>query len=491
MAKSVTNPEQAETAHASVDDASQAEDVSQTVESELDELDASLSDMTSMLLDDTDDDDFDFGGGFDDPLDGTGDSAQSAPVAAQEDNPAKPPLAGEEPLEASTAQGEEDDASVEPEEVTEPAAESADDAQNGDEAAQADCARADDEAEAVTDAMQAAAQALEEAQEDGEGQASAQTPIAEASAQHDEPAGIEPEEAPSDDATQADTQVDESTEDHEETEPMAAEPAAAVDDEAASDEVIAENETGDVDTGNAEATQDEAAEAMQAAAQMVEEPSHQSDAISQASGDTPAEETQTATQAQASVGAHTPGQDASNDEQHDERVDGGADVPADTTADAGAADHQAEQAVAATVEKAKAAKKRSFVGVVGEKAGPVLRRMGMMAGPILGKGASVLALAMEPVAERFAAQPKVVRQSISWLALVTAFNAVALWSFLLFFRSPERGIDPSQGSRIIVSDGSAGTATNAGVGDGAIEPGSAAHAAVSHTANVGKTAGKP
>jgi len=69
-------------------------------------------------------------------------------------------------------------------------------------------------------------------------------------------------------------------------------------------------------------------------------------------------------------------------------------------------------------------------------AAPLGRAVGNKAGDLLARG-------MEPVAASLAAQPRVMQQSLAWLALWTAFNAGWIWAYLVFFRSTGDEVDPA------------------------------------------------
>ncbi len=62
---------------------------------------------------------------------------------------------------------------------------------------------------------------------------------------------------------------------------------------------------------------------------------------------------------------------------------------------------------------------------------------------IMTKTGDLLARGTEPLAFHLVDQPKVMRQSLAWLALWTAFNAGAVWSYLLFFRAPVAEVNPA------------------------------------------------
>lgn len=70
------------------------------------------------------------------------------------------------------------------------------------------------------------------------------------------------------------------------------------------------------------------------------------------------------------------------------------------------------------------------------------------------RGGELLALGIEPLAALLSSRPRVLRQSLAWLALWTAFNAVALWTYLVFFRSTGVEVDPVEVTRILGTEGS-------------------------------------
>lgn len=71
-----------------------------------------------------------------------------------------------------------------------------------------------------------------------------------------------------------------------------------------------------------------------------------------------------------------------------------------------------------------------------------------MATTIAAKAGELLARGIEPVAAALAEQPKLMRHSLAWLALWTAFNAGAIWSYLIFFRSTGHEADPAAMTQI-------------------------------------------
>lgn len=99
---------------------------------------------------------------------------------------------------------------------------------------------------------------------------------------------------------------------------------------------------------------------------------------------------------------------------------------------------------------------------------------------VAAKAGDLLARGVEPVAASLAGQPKVMRHSLAWLALATAFNAGVIWSYLAFFRSTGHEVDPAAMTQISGSEaapGAAGEGTPGGPGSpppaGSIDPAAA------------------
>lgn len=109
-------------------------------------------------------------------------------------------------------------------------------------------------------------------------------------------------------------------------------------------------------------------------------------------------------------------------------------------------------------------------GAIGGKASAIAGALAMRASVKLG---DVVALVVEPVATRLAGQSKVIRQSLAWLALWTAFNAGVVWGYLLLFRSPGGGAHPASMTRIAGSEGAGGDGAPSGERGSVKAPGSA------------------
>ncbi|MCC7390357.1 MAG: hypothetical protein IT431_16500 [Phycisphaerales bacterium] len=91
------------------------------------------------------------------------------------------------------------------------------------------------------------------------------------------------------------------------------------------------------------------------------------------------------------------------------------------------------------------------------KATPGLKaRVLAAASPLAARGSAVLAdiltRGLEPLAELLAGQSKLLRHSLAWLALWTAFNAGCIWGFLVLFRSGGGPADASLVTQIAGSD---------------------------------------
>ena len=104
---------------------------------------------------------------------------------------------------------------------------------------------------------------------------------------------------------------------------------------------------------------------------------------------------------------------------------------------------------------------------------------GKMVTPIAAKVGELLARGIEPLAAVLAGQPKLMRHSLAWLALWTAFNAGTIWFYLIFFRSTGHEADPAAMTQISgTAAATAGEATGDGPGSppavGAIDPATAA-----------------
>ena len=94
-------------------------------------------------------------------------------------------------------------------------------------------------------------------------------------------------------------------------------------------------------------------------------------------------------------------------------------------------------------------------------AGPGLRaRVLAVASPLAARVSAILAdiltRGLEPLAVMLAGQPKLMRHSLAWLALWTAFNAGCVWGFLVFFRSTGGPADASLVTQIAGSDAAPG-----------------------------------
>lgn len=135
-----------------------------------------------------------------------------------------------------------------------------------------------------------------------------------------------------------------------------------------------------------------------------------------------------------------------------------APAPTTTPAPAPAAETDAapaEEAVVAEKSETKQPPKIGFKTKAIAIALPIGRVISAKAGDLLARGT-------EPLAVYLADLPKVMRQSLAWLALWTAFNAGAIWSYLLFFRSTGTEANPALMTHI-----SGDKAAAAGGGEGA------------------------
>jgi hypothetical protein len=82
---------------------------------------------------------------------------------------------------------------------------------------------------------------------------------------------------------------------------------------------------------------------------------------------------------------------------------------------------------------------------------------------------SVMAAASAPLAGR----PKVVRDTVGWIAIWTAFLSLSLWTYLLFFHRAEVPRSDSAPIEIVGSERGAGARPHAEEAAGAGEAGSA------------------
>lgn len=371
------------------------------------DLDASLAEMASVMVESPDDDDFDFDGMF-------------AEVGAAEVGAENPPQ------DSSTDQSATPSAETlpPPEAAEEPAA--AEPHAEDEAAATPDVATQLDEIEAAVAAAidEADAEAIEEAEHE---QAAADAHATEAAPDAGEPAAEEPEpEAPS-------PPSDPDTVMHAAAEALEREGASGSADISVEEDDSAAAQTAAPAPGP-ETAADPASETGAAVTDAASTPDHEPESP----------EPQTTTEP-ARAGS---GEDELEGRPESSQTASSDSAPPTATPESNIAqttgpadpDGNAPTAGHTTMTKASAVARRTV-----SRLGPLVQRV---AGPQFARCGLIAARGLESLAASYSGRSKAVRHSIAWIAIWTLFNASVVWVYLGLFRSSTPGSGAASGTQI-------------------------------------------